>query len=394
MSRYLITLTPVDKFFFGGETTFTRGKNSDNKDLQKFDELYSSYVVKSNSFPQQTSLLGMLRFLLLSNDKDLFADNKINAGKKNDVAKLIGPTSFNVDENSFSKMEFGKIKFVFPCFIQRKKEGDNEWEDLIYAPLDYSLEKVSFEKGWSLLDKKNDLIPIIEGYDAKKRLASQYIGCKTERIDESGLFKEDVRIGIDRDLNGKTKEGAYYKQIFYRFSDKYPISEEECKSHCLRFAFYADLDYDISSDQKFIVSLGGDNSRFILRAEEVADNSEIQLPAAYSNTKNFDNCYAKIVLISDAFIKKETVNQSIFGINDTVSFRFLTSDLNTENYYKFSGNKHLKRSEKKYNLYKRGSVFYFKDEDDVKNFETALKENKRFRQIGYNYYQTIKKIKL
>ncbi|MDR3062222.1 MAG: hypothetical protein LBU57_08945 [Dysgonamonadaceae bacterium] len=391
MNRYLITLTPIDKFFFGGEATFTRGKNSDNKDLKKFDELYSSYVVKSNLLPQQTSLLGMLRFLLLSNNKDLFVDNKINAEKKNDVIELIGPTSFNVDENNFSEMKFGKIKFVFPCFIQRKKEGDTEWENLIYAPLDYSLRKVSFEKGKSLLDKENNLTPIIEGYDAKKGLPSQYIGCKTKWIDESCLFKKDVRIGIDRDIKGKTKEGAYYKQIFYRFSDKYPISKEECKSHCLRFAFYADLDYDISSDQKFIVSLGGDNSQFILQAEKTTDNSEIQLPEAYCNTTNFDNCYAKIVLISDALIKKETVNESIFGINDTIIFRFLTSDLDTENYYKFSGNKHLKRNEKKYNLYKRGSVFYFKGEEDVKHFETALKENKRFRQIGYNYYQTIKK---
>ena len=64
MSNYLITLTPTGRFFFGGDMTFKVGR----KDKNEFNEQFSSYIIKSAMFPQQTSLLGMLRFLILSND--------------------------------------------------------------------------------------------------------------------------------------------------------------------------------------------------------------------------------------------------------------------------------------------------------------------------------------
>ena len=61
MSKYIVSLTPLGKYFFGGDMTF---KVSDKND---YNERYSSYVIQSGQFPQQTSLLGMMRFLLLSN---------------------------------------------------------------------------------------------------------------------------------------------------------------------------------------------------------------------------------------------------------------------------------------------------------------------------------------
>jgi CRISPR-associated protein Cmr3 len=392
MSRYLITLTPIDKFFFGGEITFTRGKDEkkelkrltdEEKELKNFDEAFSSYIVKSNPFPQQTSLLGMLRFLLLSSDNDLFALNKIKQGKQNAVAKLIGETSFNLNNNDFSRIEFGKIKFIFPCFIQRQTGKDTEWQNYIPAPFDCSLGKVSFEQGKSLLDEEKAVIPVIDNYYSKKGLPQQYINTNNGYfLETSDIFKEDERIGIDRDFEGKTKTGAFYKQVFYRFNVKY----EERK---FRFAFCAELDYDFSGNNNFIVSLGGDNSRFSLQAEIVDESFNIELPKEYSEKKNFDNCYAKLILLSDALIEKEAIANCLYSINDTVSFRFLTSDISTQNYYKFSGQSRLKRSDKKYNLYKRGSVFYFDSELELEKFKNTLENKKRFRQIGYNQYEII-----
>lgn len=410
MSRYLITLAPIDKFFFGGEITFTRSNADDNKkerklteaerELKKFDESFSSYVVKSNVFPQQTSLLGMLRFLILSNTKDVFANNRIIKGKENAVSSLIGETSFNLNNNDFSLMKFGKIERISPCFVQRRTEN-SKWKNLIYAPLDYSLGKISFEQGYSLLDVEKNVIPSIEKYNAKDGLSDLYIEENgIDKLEETDLFKEDPRIGIDRDFKGKTKTGAYYKQIFYRFSNKYKLlkteedknKEDQYAEHDLRFAFYADLDYEFPTDKNFIVSLGGDNSRFTLQAKIVESDTEIKLPEIYSQPKNFDNyCYAKIVLLSDAFIEKEIIRNCLFSINDTVAFRFLTSDVNTQNYYKFSGNNRLQRNDEKYNLYKRGSVFYFADDKQFTTVETALNTKFRFHQIGYNHYKTIKK---
>ena len=48
----------------------------------------------------------------------------------------------------------------------------------------------------------------------------------------------------------------------------------------------------------------------------------------------------------------------------------------------------LKRSQKFY-LYKKGSVFFCYDREELTALENALQAVPCFRQIGYNHYQTI-----
>ena len=112
MSRYLIKLFPTGKFFFGGEMTFQVG--DDERD--SFNSQYASYIIKSEKFPQQTSLLGMLRFLLLRKS-DYFdcQHNKIKSECKDDVGKLIGKTSFMKGKTG----GYGKINRIGPCFLMK-----------------------------------------------------------------------------------------------------------------------------------------------------------------------------------------------------------------------------------------------------------------------------------
>ena len=49
--KYLVKLTPYDKFFFGGERTF--GQKADDKD----QTTETNYFVKSNYFPQQNPVI-------------------------------------------------------------------------------------------------------------------------------------------------------------------------------------------------------------------------------------------------------------------------------------------------------------------------------------------------
>lgn len=64
MATYLIKLTPLDKFFFGQKKTF----GDDNV----------NYVVYSSFFPQQTALLGLLRYQVLQiAGEEVFKNNKI-----------------------------------------------------------------------------------------------------------------------------------------------------------------------------------------------------------------------------------------------------------------------------------------------------------------------------
>lgn len=404
MNKYLITLTPVDTFFFGGEISFNRDKkelkkgeslSEEEKKMKDFNKSFSSYIVKSNPFPQQTSLLGMLRFLILSNNDTLFdiSKNKIRAGLQLDVAEEIGNSSFQLNDNDYSKMDFKKIYSISPCFLQRQTNAG--WIDLFHSPFDYCLGKVSLKKGESLLDSKRQYYPDIEGYKAKDGLEKFYLGSE-HNLKESDIFVEDPRIGISKNYRGKTEDNAFYKQIFYRFSDEYKENNTIVK-HTLRFAFYAMLDYDFVKEN-YIVSLGGDNSRFILKFQVLKENADSEdltvdfkdsIPQNSIKKDNFD-CYGKVVLLSDAFLKKQDIEKCIFSINNTVSFRFLISTVDTENYYKFSGSKRLIRSDEKYNLYQKGSVFYFDNDTDLNAFEDALKTKTRFYQIGYNYFKTIK----
>jgi len=412
MSKYLITLTPVESFFFGGEITFTREKDKlgkastlldpEKKELKAFNESFSSYIIKSNCFPQQTSLLGMLRYFVLSNNDQLFDSrtNKIIPNKQEDIAKEIGQQSFHINDSDSSIIDYGKIKAISPCFIQRKTVA--EWENFLISPKDNSFNLIDFESGNSLTISSKSTTPNIKDYNPKDGLKIQYSG-KTTKLEESDIFVPDIRIGIDRDYSGKTKENSLYKQVFYRFSNEYKCENCETKiKQSFRFAFYADLDYIFSDEYNDLVSLGADNSKFILEAQKIDDISidsendqckdlfKKEITDPYQIKPNF-NCFGKIVLLSDAYIENEQVEKCCYSINDTVPFRFLISTIETENYYKFSGSIKLISRSVKLNLYQKGSVFYFENENNLDSFESKLNSNKRFYQIGYNYFKTIKK---
>ena len=397
MNKYLITLTPIDKFFFGGELTFTRSKrenidkqrkdlnDAEDKELKSFDESFSSYFVRSRQFPQQTSLLGMLRFTFLSANKKAFKNGEII--DKQETIDTIGAESFKVDKDT----TFGKIKKIYPCFLRRKTEG-GDWENLMIAPMDSKL-SIAFDKGDALLDDKKTKLPNIMGYNPKDGLTSCFIGSNVA-LETGKLFTEDIRIGIDRNYDGKPNDGAFYKQISYRLSDKYEFEKDGAKTeekHKLCFAFYADLDNGLLEQ---IVTLGGDNSRFKLTCE--LKEGGIQLPESY-HPKEFDGYEGKVVLLSDAFIDQDTMKNCLFSINETVPFRFLKSTVETTvGYNKFSSADkdnptHLRRSDQKFNLYKTGSVFYFDTIEGMTDFTTAMENKKRFRQIGYNYYEKFPK---
>jgi hypothetical protein len=99
------------------------------------------------------------------------------------------------------------------------------------------------------------------------------------------------------------------------------------------------------------------------------------------NTKS--DCYARVVLLSDSMIDSGILKNAMFSINETVPFRFLGSTVNTSDYNILTAE--VQRSNR-FDLYKKGSVFYFENEDNLKNFVTGLDGCCQFFQIGYNAY--------
>lgn len=353
MSKYLISLTPVDKFFFGGEMTFPiEGKKDYNKK-------FSSYIIRSSYFPQQTSLLGMMRFLLLRNS-ECFKNGAIcNA---DNAVELIGPTSFNPDES-----DYGKIKHIGHCFIlDKESKAHYNW-----APFDSGL-NISFKSDEedAYTNKTKLHIPDFEktNYNAKngyEHCLESVVGSDRVIVPVKEFFLEDRRVGINRDIHtGKAEDDAFFKQISFKFSKR-----------SYAFAFYTEVDTDILSYNNQIVSLGADNSQFSISIEEVD---------TYGSVSNNEEC--KVTLLSPTrieFCKMENVK---FCITELTNLRYLqTSVRETKSYSLLKGN--VKRNNMRIEMYSPGSVFYFENKELAKQFKEAIESYKGYIKIGFNEYK-------
>ena len=100
--RYLITLEPMDVFFFGGEKTFNSGGGTE-------------YFAKSTPCPQQTTLLGMLRKEILI-VTGLFKSNfKYSSEERKNMEKAIGRSGFVVGRDN----DYGVVKGISPLFLMK-----------------------------------------------------------------------------------------------------------------------------------------------------------------------------------------------------------------------------------------------------------------------------------
>ena len=347
---YLITLTPMGKFFFGGDMTFTvNGKDTD----------FTSYIIRSNKFPQQTSLLGMLRFLVLRNDEVVFDNSSQSITNRNRATALIGAKSF---EMSGSEGSFGVIKNISPCFIQAKDE-DDKWATLSLESKDAKL-KVDFsESTKAVLNGVEVDIPQTD-YNPKEyhEISYKTKGCNLT-VKESEIFIEDISNGINRDIHtGKTEDNALFKQVSYRLKEGF------------RFAFYAEVDLDKFMDYNGqVVSVGADNSQFVIGIKECEQQKE-------EETKG-----NVVTLLSPAYLTKEDLASVRFAITDNIPFKCMKTE--TKDVESYNKRNQIYGYSEKLSLYDTGSVFYFKTESDALAFANKLKAHADFYQIGYNHYQ-------
>ena len=363
MSKYQITLTPVDKFFFGGDMSFQVGSNENDE----FNSQYKSYIIQSSMFPQQTSLLGMLRFLILRNaGETVFKDGKIV--DKERAKKLIGCRSFMVNESN----DFKTIKGLGHVRICKTENGQASY--LEFAPL---FGELNFEQASIGAYNLHDMcIPSLtkDEYDAKKGIEARLTDGKApikfeDDENKNCVFVKDRRVGINRDIKtGKVDDGALFKQISYRFNNDENISYS--------FVFDAEIEGSIpfESYSGQIVSVGADNSQFVIGiTRDVKENDAIRP-------------YEKALwLLSPTFLTRAEAQTAKFAITRLMSFRFLKSEMDKVKSYNVLS-RELVRSER-YELYAPGSVFYFENEEQKQAFVKLIESKKEFRQIGYNEYK-------
>ena len=372
MSKYIVKLQPLNTFFFGQTDKYKKKKGK--------EEYVADYFQRSAYFPQQTALLGTLRYYLLQKN------GQIPIKDTNKALQLIGSKSFDV---SVQNPNFGLINKISPVFIEHTDKNGQE-NYLFSNPKDLLDEKTYLKKSRLSVKSTINALPYFENYKEKTGL-NNFL-CNTDNkkyalnFDETkapeGIFVEQEKIGIKKSKSGETNEEGYYKQIVYKLNTGNS------------FAFLADINDETLDKNPSYVSLGADKSPFKISFEPLSDNNtDIELQI--STKLNFSlSEKLKIVLLSDTYISELKQNDYDFAISNTITFRFLHTEVKKGTRYYSSDplkkNRNLISHSDKFNLFERGSVFFFNNEKQLDDFALKLKAETNFRQIGYNYFKTIK----
>lgn len=384
MSTYLIKLTPLDKFFFGQKKTF----GDDN----------ANYFVYSSHFPQQTALLGLLRYQLLQiAGEDVFKDNKIQ--DKNKAGELIGEQSFSPFAGK--KLEFGVIQSLSPVFIIDKMN-----EDEYFLPVGRRFQKKEEEAPYNLLHLSCEAgcPPIFEAYDPKKELASCWLSPNgSTLLNEEDFFIKDERIGIRKDYKGTTNDDAFFRQRYYHFKNFKELKSEktnECKQSPVRehdfcFAVLLETEGEIEYTEldKRIVYLGGERQPFLMEVSEKTEDLQLNIKGSALTS---DEKHYTVVLLSDAKIEPNHLKGVKFASTEVKDFACLLTHVGTQRFY----NKKKKREEQylekdetalshQHELYARGSVFYFDTKEQADQFCEHLAASTNFYTIGYNHAEIV-----
>lgn len=268
IKQYLIQLIPQDSFFFGSEKTFGEGDDA-------------NYFVKSNHFPQQTALLGLLRYMVLEKE------GRLNE-PANNTESLIGL-------KGFPATGYGKIKSLSPLFIRYEEPGkplknyivqakDWGWQnDRSNGPLHLEL-NVSDGIGKTIANL-NQLF-LLKGFKAKNELAPLLIEAdghewkifdfEKEEGDKvnNGVFVPHQKVGIKKtyafDANGEkgnrkgNEDEAFYRQTLYKLLPYYS------------FAFFASFEtgnQDNPPIKEGLTVFGAEKSPFVVKITNAENNT-------------------------------------------------------------------------------------------------------------------------
>lgn len=370
MAHYLLKIKPIEHFFFGVEKVGNLGNRK-------------PYYLETTEFPQQTSILGLLRYVILLKEGKLSKDFSSDP----DVIKLIGSDSFPGN----SETGYGKIKSLSPVFIL-----DNSNTAYFARPQDWEYRFVKKDTGCKVCygsdENELDFVPYLDGYNAKEGIEPYLISLKNESIplwyDEEakkGVLRKKAKAGNqknpERFLDAQStkeeienpKNEAYYKQEFLYMDNKYA------------YACVVKIDLDDLKDFKTVLPFGGERSSFAISFELLKDATTVD---QYYFDLQPQNDYLKIELLSDAYVEQSILDLAIFAVCDTISFRNLTTKTTTKNYNRIDKDKRELCADlsKQLQLLKRGSVLFFDSVEMLQQAEEQLKNN-TFTTIGYNKYR-------
>ncbi|MCC8070342.1 MAG: type III-B CRISPR module-associated protein Cmr3 [Bacteroidales bacterium] len=325
--RYLVRLTPLGTYFFGGEVTFGDGTTQ-------------NYLVHSQLLPQAAALLGVMRYAVLASHGLLeTGDHEADAERRKRYPSLIGQT---FDMENPSSDGYGIIKRLSPVFIEKKGHLFTP------RPADYGCSVRFSDDGHTSFTSAEER-PLIS-IEGDIRYTSEWISEDGATIlSKADIFLTEQRVGITR-KPGVPDDKSFFKQTVVRLADG-------CS-----FCFTVDTSEPLSGLPS-IVQLGGDRSLSHLELEPCSDDI----------VKRFSplHCEGRLVLLSDAYLPTAAEWQA---------FDFVWGESVTNRY---TANAHKSRRKSLlYHLLSRGSVVYHRDSAALNGL---LAENP-LNRIGLNIF--------
>ncbi len=340
------------------------------------------YFQRSRQYPQQTTLLGMLRYqLLLQNNQFDATETIIN---KSNAETLIGKGSF--DESA--GQTFGAIQRIGSVFLLHHNQPVFplpfvviEEEDKTRKPISLQINKAPREIAAFWGNKQDGSLTDLVSYKAKTGLKTQFVGAVGEAIDAKKIFADmGGQVGIRkpqtyRDAAETDREG-FFKMHYQQLKPEYA------------FGFYATLDTGATLADN-LVFMGKERSLFRMEVSpaEAPQLRPLTMPAPMVGAE-------AIWLLSDACVEADIYTHCRVALTETVNFRNIrTKTATTTNY--FAGPKPLaehtdthkppSRPASRRELLQRGSLLFPKA-GELAALETCLTSNEAFRTIGYNQY--------
>ena len=342
MSLYLMKITPHEPYFFGNEKNY-------GFPGAEASSMSNRYYIVGEKVPAQTTLIGVLRYILLPHKK---VDFSYTDQEKKENAEAVGDKSFQYGNAN----EFGKIKNMSPVFLMKHDEK------LIVTPYDHKIKTSVDGNGSRTVAKKytpfsdyrscgelsKKKYPV--DFNGKDGIAKCYMSLGGDIYWDSDIFVTCPRVGINRE------KSDYFKKDYIELKPDFS------------FGTYVELDDTLSpSEKNSIVYMGQGKSLFTVSFEKQADGAREKFYSDIASVLRRDVVYC----LSDMFLRNDVYAHTVFAITDTRDYRSYTT-----------ADGRVTKGSRLYKLISAGSIFM--PEDQTK-FEELLADE-TVSVIGYNKY--------
>ena len=366
--EFFCVLKPIEPYFLGGERNFVFGERAKDK---------MDYYITSEDSPQQSTVLGLVRYLMLSKGK-LLSDayygsdqgrrkmaNDKNERIRGQQEELIGAQGFCYEEPK-PHQDYGKLYSLSPLFLVNAENHRMIRTPLNHVKGEATYRPFAMQEGYATENGKESILPV--DFKTKDGLTDSFVDMDDENhkiIDRDTIFKceEHTRIG-----RGEEEDG-YFKMVYKHLSKDYA------------FGFYCQAEAG-TLPKADIVYMGQGKSPFRFTAVETDGGRFEELRIKIRSLPGCDKAdvyYAASDVFMD--ISEEDSAKYAYTIIEKKLFRTLNRSSGT-NCYRSS----RKKSEL-FQLVRAGSVFYLKQDAGDELAEYLAQPG--LQQVGFNYVEKL-----